>query len=174
MNQILVPILKHGAVVAGGSSNVSWGRRLYAPRGLCLARTGTPSVHAHKVDMSCVYPGWRNAAEPAPLAILPGGLGSFMVTAGHHLGCLSIHTAAPSCPRGARRKDTSSKKTFVKLESLELGNSHGAGLSTMSSTASSRNLDSEQSTVTWTRYLSCPVLCFWVSLPSESNCLSSP
>lgn len=64
-------------------------------------------------------------------------------------------------------------KPFVKLQDYELGSAvgvlKGAGPSTISSTASLRNLDLEQSTVTWARYLSwsCPVFLGSASLLSQ-------
>lgn len=73
------------------------------------------------------------------------------------------HTAAPLLPaEGAMRKG----------QQMPSWNSKKAlGYSTISRAASSTNLDLEQSTVTWRRYL---CLRFsWVSLPSESRCLFS-
>lgn len=45
-------------------------------------QAGAPSVHDHEVDNELRLSGGRNAAEPAPLAMTPGGhCGCFLVTA---------------------------------------------------------------------------------------------
>lgn len=117
-----------------------------------------------KVDMSCVYPGGGMRPNPPPLPALAGeSLVSFPRLQQENDGVPQYHTAAPLLPaEGAMRKG----------QQMPSWNSKKAlGYSTISRAASSTNLDLEQSTVTWRRYL---CLRFsWVSLPSESRCLSS-
>lgn len=66
MNSIVLSILKHGAVRRRAILQCKAGeRRIYAPFcGLCVPGSGAPSVHAHKVDMSCAYP--RGGMRPNP------------------------------------------------------------------------------------------------------------
>lgn len=118
----MVSILKHGAVVAGLLLQCKLGDNDCPPCGLCPCQAGAPSVHDHEVDNELRLSGGRNAAEPAPLAMSPGGhWGCFL---GHSmrrtpLECLNITPPL----RPTRFED--SKKTFVKLQTDELGSAVG-------------------------------------------------
>lgn len=75
------------------------------------------------------------------------------------------HTAAPLLP-AERCHAQRAANAVVQLQTRKPW-----ATSTISRAASSTNLDPEQSTVTWRRYLR--LRFSWVSLPSESRCLSS-
>lgn len=95
----MVSILRHGAVVAGLLLQCKLGGNDCTPCGLCPAQAGAPSVHDHEVDNELRLSGGRNAAEPAPLAMSPGGsLGMLLGHSMRRIPFECLHITPPLRP----------------------------------------------------------------------------
>lgn len=139
-------------------------------------RPGAPSVHAHKVDMSCACP--RGGMRPNP-PHWQYRRGDWEASWSQQEGHLSASLFTPPLRPVRKVPCVRAAKPSWNSRALGLGGAVGVlkrplALSTISSTASSRNLDTEQSTVTWTRYLSSLLSCVFGSASLLSQDVSLP